>query len=144
MLEVRNIHKSFGRIRVINGISLMVPEGQRRAIIGPNGAGKTTLFHLLTGNYKPSSGKVFFDGKDITGLPPYAINRRGLARSFQITNVFPKLSVLENVRAVILSRHHIRYNFLRNVERMDRIEQESVEVLRMIGLADKKGRRAGE
>ena len=144
LLEVRDLYKHFGRIKVINGISLMVREGKRHAIIGPNGAGKTTLFHLLTGNYKPNSGKVIFKGRNITGMAPHRINRLGLARSFQITNVFPGLSVYENTRAVILSKHRVRFNFYKNVDKLKKIERESMEILDQIGLTGKKDHLAGE
>ncbi len=144
MLEVKNLHKSFGHIKVINGVNLDVPTGQHHAIIGPNGAGKTTLFHLFTGNYAPNGGQIIFNGKDITGLAPHKINRLGLARSFQITNVFPGLTVLENVRAVILSKHHIRFDLFRNVGKMARINQETLDILDQIRLTDKKANLAGE
>ena len=144
MLKVKDLHKSFGHIKVINGVSIDVPAGQRHAIIGPNGAGKTTLFHLFTGNYAPNGGQIIFNGKDITGLAPHKINRLGLARSFQITNVFPGLTVLENVRAVILSKHHIRFDLFRSVDKMARINQETLDILDQIGLTDKKANLAGE
>ena len=144
MLEVKNLHKSFGHIKVINGVNLDVPAGQHHAIIGPNGAGKTTLFHLFTGNYAPNGGQIIFNGKDITGLAPHKINRLGLARSFQITNVFPGLTVLENVRAVILSKHHIRFDLFRSVDKMARINQETLDILDQIRLTDKKANLAGE
>lgn len=144
MLEVKNLHKSFGHIKVINGVNLDVPAGQHHAIIGPNGAGKTTLFHLFTGNYAPNGGQIIFNGKDITGLAPHKINRLGLARSFQITNVFPGLTVLENVRAAILSKHHIRFDLFRSVGKMARINQETLDILDQIGLTDKKANLAGE
>jgi len=144
MLEVSDLHKSFGKTRIINGINLSVPKDQRHAVIGPNGAGKTTLFHLLTGSYKPDRGKILFNQKDITGLPPHKINRLGLARSFQITNVFPGLSVLENIRQVVLSKHHIRFNFFSNVNGMVRINQESMTILENIGLGGVKDDLAGE
>lgn len=144
MLDVQDLYKSFGSVRVIDRISLSVPAGQRHAIIGPNGAGKTTLFHLFSGHYKPDHGEIVFDGHRIAGLPPHRINRLGLARSFQITNIFPGLTVHENVRAVVLSRHRIRYDFWRSVERMDVIHQETVKILESIGLANKSDRLAGE
>ena len=144
MLKVKDLHKNFGHIKVINGVSIDVPAGQHHAIIGPNGAGKTTLFHLFTGNYAPNGGQIFFNGKDITGLAPHKINRLGLARSFQITNVFPGLTVLENVRAVILSKHHIRFDLFRSVGKIARINQETLDILDQIGLTDKKANLAGE
>ncbi|MCG6881815.1 MAG: ABC transporter ATP-binding protein [Deltaproteobacteria bacterium] len=144
MLEVSDLHKSFGKTQIINGINLGVPEKERHAVIGPNGAGKTTFFHLLTGNYKPDRGKILFNHKNITGLPPHKINRLGLSRSFQITNVFPGLSVLENIRQVVLSRHRVRFNFYSNVNRMTRINRESMEILEDIGLQDERDELAGE
>jgi branched-chain amino acid transport system ATP-binding protein len=143
MLEVRDLHKSLGEAKIINGVSFDVNQGECHAIIGPNGAGKTTLFHLITGNYVPDEGKIVYSGQDISGLPPHKINRMGLARSFQVTNVFPGLSVLENVRAVILSKHRQRFNFIRNVERMDGINRESIEILEQLGLTSKKEELAG-
>ena len=144
MLEVKNLYKSFGKTRVIRGVNLEVSKGQRHAVIGPNGAGKTTLFHLLSGNYKPDRGKIIFNSFDITGMPPHKINRLGLARSFQITNVFKGLSVLENIRAVVLSKHGIRFNFYKNIERMDGINEECLAILEKIGLRDRKDVLAGE
>jgi branched-chain amino acid transport system ATP-binding protein len=144
ILEIKEAYKSFDKTQIISGINLNVSKGQRHAIIGPNGAGKTTLFHLITGNYKLDAGQVIFNSKDITNLPPHKINRMGLARSFQITNVFPGLSVMENVREVILSKHRIRFNFFRDVEKMDQINREAMEIIDKIGLTDKKSDLAGE
>lgn len=144
MLEVKGLCKSFGPVDIIRGIDLVVQQGQRHAIIGPNGAGKTTFFNLLSGHYKPSAGDIYFNGHNISGLQPYRINRLGLGRSFQITNVFPGLTVLENVRSVVLSRHGIRFNFFRTVAGMNVINRESMEILEQIGLADKAGHLAGE
>ena len=144
MLEVKDLHKSFDHVKIINGIDLVVPAGKRHAIIGPNGAGKTTFFNLLSGKYKPTSGEIFFDGKPIAGLPPHRISRFGLARSFQITNVFPGLSVYENVREVILARKGIRMNFIRLADSIGGIEEEAMTILEKIGLAGKSDIQAGE
>jgi branched-chain amino acid transport system ATP-binding protein len=144
MLQVNDLHKSFGKASIINGISFEVLTGQRHAIIGPNGAGKTTLFNLLSGNFPPSEGKIIFNQQDITGLPPHKINRLGLARSFQITNVFPNLTVLRNMQAVILAKHRIRFNFVRRVDKLEKINYESLDMLQQIGLADKQERLAGQ
>jgi len=144
MLRVNDLYKSFGKTQIIRGVNLHVPKGQRHAIIGPNGAGKTTLFHLLSGNHRPDKGKIIFNGHDITGMPPHKINRLGLARSFQITNVFPGLSVLENIRAAILSKHKIQFNFIKNVEKMDMVNMECLRVLEQIGLGERKDALAGE
>jgi branched-chain amino acid transport system ATP-binding protein len=144
MLEVTSLHKRFGPVKVINGIHLTVAAGQRHAIIGPNGAGKTTLFHLFSGNYTPDSGAIVFDGRPIAGLPPHRINRLGLSRSFQITNIFAGLSVHENIRAAVLSKHGVRFDFLRRVGRMAAINRAAAAILEQIGLTDKADRLAGE
>jgi branched-chain amino acid transport system ATP-binding protein len=144
ILEVKDLHKDFSKERVLFGIDLVVQRGERRAIIGPNGAGKTTLYNLLTGLFKPSKGYIFLNGKEITGLKPYRINRNGIGRSFQITNIFAGLSVFENVRAAILSKNRIRFNFFSPVKRMIRITEQTSEILERIHLLDKKDVLAGE
>jgi len=143
ILETIDLRKDFGSQKIINGISLSIGRGSRHAILGPNGAGKTTLFNLLSGFHKATSGEIIFKGNDITGLSPYRINRLGIARSFQITNVFPKLSVFENVRAVLMSKHKIRFNFLRNIRKWKNLEQETLAILEQIGLQQKKEVQAG-
>jgi len=144
MLDVQDLHKRFGPVKIINGIHLTAVAGQRHAIIGPNGAGKTTLFHLFSGNYAPDRGSIVFDGTPIAGLPPHRINRLGLARSFQITNIFAGLSVHENIRTVVLSLHGVRLDFFRRVARMTAVNRAAAEILEQIGLADKADRLAGE
>ncbi|MBU1274898.1 MAG: ABC transporter ATP-binding protein [Proteobacteria bacterium] len=144
MLEVKGLWKKFGDLEIICGIDLAVKKGQRHAIIGPNGAGKTTFFNLLSGHYKPSAGDIYFKGQKISGLQPYRINRLGLGRSFQITNVFPGLTVLENVRSVVLSRHGVRFNCWRTVAGMEEINRESMGILEQIGLDTKADHLAGE
>jgi branched-chain amino acid transport system ATP-binding protein len=143
ILELIDLHKKFGELTAINGLLLSIAKGERHAIIGPNGAGKTTLFNLLSGLYKVTSGRIVFKGRDITGLPPHRINRLGIARSFQIINVFPQLSVFENVRTVLMSKHNIRFNFLRNINKWGNIAQETLAILEQIGLLDKKEYMAG-
>ena len=102
ILDIRGLTKKFGQTEIIRGIDLAVNEGERVAVIGPNGAGKSTLFHLISGRLTPSGGEVLLAGQSIVGKPPYAINRMGLARSFQITNLFSKLSVFDNLRCATL------------------------------------------
>ena len=143
ILEMIDLYKNFGDLMAINGFSLSIGKGKRHAIIGPNGAGKTTLFNLLSGLFKPTRGRILFNGRDITGMAPYRISRLGIARSFQIINVFPQLSVFENVHAVLMSKNHIRYNFLRNVKRWEKVAQEAVSLLEQIGLLEKKEVPAG-
>lgn len=144
MLAVTDLYKRFGPVKVINGIHVTVTAGQRHAIIGPNGAGKTTLFHLISGNYTPDRGAIVFDGRPIAGLPPHRVNRLGLSRSFQITNIFAGLSVHENIRAAVLSKRGIRFDFLHRAGRMEAINREAATILEQIGLADKADRLAGE
>ena len=101
-LELKDLRKSFGKTEIIRGVNLAVRHGERVAVIGPNGAGKSTLFNLISGRFGASSGDVLLNGTVINGLKPYEINRLGLSRSFQITNIFPKLSVFENLRCSVL------------------------------------------
>ena len=143
ILKMVDLYKNFGDLTAINGFSLSIVRGKRHAIIGPNGAGKTTLFNLLSGRFKPTRGRILFNGKDITGMSPYRISRLGIARSFQIINVFPQLSVFENVHAVLMSKNHIRYDFLRNIKRWKKLTEETVSLLEQIGLLDKKEIPAG-
>jgi branched-chain amino acid transport system ATP-binding protein len=143
ILEMIDLYKNFGDLIAINGLRLSIGRGKRHAIIGPNGAGKTTLFNILSGSFKPTRGQILFNGRDITGMAPYRITRLGIARSFQIINVFPQLSVFENVHAVLMSKNHIRYNFLRNVKRWEKLAQEAINLLGQIELLDKKDVPAG-
>ncbi|MBW2139340.1 MAG: ATP-binding cassette domain-containing protein, partial [Deltaproteobacteria bacterium] len=110
MLSVKGLYKDFRGLKVIDNLSLDVEPKERHAIIGPNGAGKTTFYNLVTGKYTPSRGRILFKGMDITGMSPERINRLGISRSFQITNIFPGLSVFENVRTAVMSKYGIRYN----------------------------------
>ena len=112
-LELRDLRKSFGKTEIIRGANLAVNAGERVAIIGPNGAGKSTLFNLISGRFEPSSGEVLLHGQRIDGKKPFEINRMGLSRSFQITNIFPKLSVFENLRCSVLWSLGYRYSFWR-------------------------------
>ena len=110
-LELKNIHKSFGKTQIIRGIDLAVTKGERVAIIGPNGAGKSTLFNLISGRFAPTSGEIWLGAHRIDGKQPFEINRLGLSRSFQITNIFPKLSVFENLRCAVLWSLGYKYTF---------------------------------
>jgi branched-chain amino acid transport system ATP-binding protein len=144
LLEVKNLHKDFSGLKVLTGINLSIEQGERHSIIGPNGAGKSTLFNIITGKYRPSTGRIFFDGEDITGLSPFRISRRGLARSFQIINIFPMMNVYQNVRNAILSKQKIWLNTFLRLETMDRIDQETLHVLESLGLIGIKDVLAGE
>jgi branched-chain amino acid transport system ATP-binding protein len=136
-LELSGLRKSFGRMEIIRGVDLAVREGERHAIIGPNGAGKSTLFHLVSGHLRPSAGSIRLRGEEIAGLEPQLINRRGLSRSFQVTNIFPRLSVWENVRCATLWSLGHRYSFWRDIERIEDANRRTEEILTEIDLLDR-------
>ena len=142
-LQLVDVHKSFGITHIIRGVNLAVVQGERHAIIGPNGAGKATLFHLVSGRFALSSGQVLLKGEDITGLPPYMINRRGLSRSFQVTNIFPRLSVFENIRCAVLWSLGYRYAFWRLVERAKDVRERTEFILEQIKLVARRDVPAG-
>lgn len=136
-LELRDLRKSFGKTEIIRGANLAVAPGERVAIIGPNGAGKSTLFNLISGRFAPTSGDVILNGQRINGMAPYEINRRGLSRSFQITNIFPKLSVFENLRCGVLWSMGYKYTFLRFLSNLHDANARAKQLMEMIKL-DKK------
>ena len=136
-LELKDVRKSFGQTEIIRGANLAVTAGERVAIIGPNGAGKSTLFNLISGRFEPSSGEVLLNGQRINGKRPFEINRLGLSRSFQITNIFPKLSVFENLRCGVLWSLGYRYTFLKFLADLDDANARADELMAMIKL-DKK------
>jgi branched-chain amino acid transport system ATP-binding protein len=142
-LETRALRKSFGPAEIIRGVDLTIPRGERHAVIGPNGAGKSTLFNLISGLLLPSAGEIRLDGAPVDGLPAYKINRRGLSRSFQVTNIFPKLSVWENVRCAVLWSKGEKYTFWRTVEANPEIAQRTQQVLSEINLISRKDLPAG-
>jgi branched-chain amino acid transport system ATP-binding protein len=137
-LELKALRKNFGKTEIIRGIDLAVTAGERIAIIGPNGAGKSTLFNLISGRLAPSSGEVLLHGRRIDGRKPYEINRMGLARSFQITNIFPKLSVFENLRCGVLWSLGYRYTFLRFLSSLHDANERTEVLMRQIGLERKR------
>jgi branched-chain amino acid transport system ATP-binding protein len=136
-LELIDLEKRFGRTEIIRGVSLDVPVGERHAIIGPNGAGKSTLFNLISGGLAPSAGIIRLKGEDIAGLHPHEINRRGLSRSFQVTNIFPRLTVWENVRCALLWSQGYRYSFWHAVDRLEDVRARTAEMLGQINLLDR-------
>ncbi|MFN4162948.1 MAG: ABC transporter ATP-binding protein [Ferrovibrio sp.] len=142
-LALEDLHKSFGATPIIRGVSLDVAKGERHAIIGPNGAGKSTLFHLISGRFPLTSGRIRLNGEDITGLKPYQINRRGLSRSFQVTNIFPRLTVFENLRCAVLWQLGYRYSFWQNIRKADDANARAEAVLQQIGLAERAMMPAG-
>ncbi len=136
-LELKDLRKSFGKTEIIRSCSLAVNSGERVAIIGPNGAGKSTLFNLMSGRFEPTSGDILLNGERINGKKPYEINRLGLSRSFQITNIFPKLSVFENLRCAVLWSLGYRYTFFKFLANLEDANDRAVELMEMIRL-DKK------
>ena len=137
-LELKGLRKSFGKTDIIRGVDLAVNAGERIAVIGPNGAGKSTLFNLVSGRLAPSSGEVLLNGQRIDGKRPYEINRLGLSRSFQITNIFPKLSVFENLRCGVLWSLGYKYTFLRFLSNLDDANERTEELVRQVGLEKKR------
>jgi branched-chain amino acid transport system ATP-binding protein len=133
-LSLRDVRKSFGATEIIRGLTLDIAPGERHAIIGPNGAGKSTMFHLVSGRLSVTSGEIRLKGEDVTGLRPYEIARRGLSRSFQVTNIFPKLSVFENIRCGVLWSLGYRYSFWRFVDRLRDANARTEQILDLIGL----------
>lgn len=142
-LEIRDLKKSFGPAEIIRGVNLTVPKGERHAVIGPNGAGKSTLFNLISALLVPTSGEVRLNGERVSARPPYEINRKGLSRSFQVTNIFPRMSVFENVRCGVLWSARQKYAFWRAVQTAPGVTERTERVLEEIGLADRRNVLAG-
>jgi branched-chain amino acid transport system ATP-binding protein len=142
-IELRAVEKSFGNIKIIRSITLSVAQGERHALIGPNGAGKSTTFNLISGYTKPTTGSVLLHGEVISGLPPYQINRRGLSRSFQVTNVFANMSVWENLRCAVLWSMGQRYAFWKNIDNLPEVRERTAEILADIGLTARRDVPAG-
>ena len=141
MLRVEGIHKSFEDFKAVSGANLTVEAGQLVAVIGPNGAGKTTLFNLITGQLKPDRGRIIFNDEDISKLPPYEICRKGIARSFQIANIFPRLTVFRNVQVSVLSQQRKSVRLFRPAETL--AVEETNTILENVGLSDKADATAG-
>lgn len=142
-LELRDVGKSFGKTEIINGVNLAIERGERHAIIGPNGAGKSTLFNLISGRFPVSAGRIFLNGEDITGLAPYQVNRKGLSRSFQVTNIFHRLSVFENMRCAVLWPLGYRYSFWHRLNGLAGARARTEEIMEAIGLARRRDTLAG-
>jgi len=142
-LSLVGVEKRFGETQIIRGVSLEIPCGERHAIIGPNGAGKSTLFNLISGRFAPTRGSILLDGTNIAGARPYAINRRGLSRSFQVTNIFPRLSVFENLRCAVLWSLNYRYCFWRNADALTDARDRATATLEEIGLPSRRDVPAG-
>ncbi|MQA17226.1 MAG: ATP-binding cassette domain-containing protein [Pseudonocardiaceae bacterium] len=142
ILRAEKLDRSFGGIHAVAGVDLDIRRGSLHAVIGPNGSGKTTLFNLITGHTRPGAGRVAFDGHDITGMPYHKVARRGLAKSYQITTVFPLLTVFENVRIAAQSAAH-SYVFWRPADGIRPVTAHTERVLERIGLAESRGVIAG-
>ena len=142
-LELKDVRKSFGKSEIIRGANLAVPKGERFAIIGPNGAGKSTLFNLISGRFPVSSGDILLNGKSILGLRPFEINRSGLSRSFQITNIFHRLTVYENLRCAVLWSLGYKYSFWHRLNGLKDAHERAEAVLEQIGLRRRRDTAAG-
>jgi branched-chain amino acid transport system ATP-binding protein len=142
-LDLKNVRKQFGSAEIIRGVSLSVQPGERVAIIGPNGAGKSTLFNLISGRFAPSGGEILLNGRQIAGLAPSRINRLGLSRSFQITNIFHRLSVFENLRCAVLWSLGYRYSFWHRLSVLKDARELAEQVMESIGLGWRRDTPAG-
>jgi branched-chain amino acid transport system ATP-binding protein len=142
-LELRDVRKRFGNTEIIRGAHLQVARGERLAVIGPNGAGKSTLFNLVSGRFAPTSGGILLHGREIAGCTPYQVNRLGLSRSFQISNLFTNLSVYENLRCAVLWHLGYKYAFWRMLSGLRDAHARAEEVLELIGLQRQRHTLAG-
>ena len=136
ILETHNLRKEFGGLVAVADVSVSIQQGSLHSIIGPNGAGKTTFFNLLSGKYKPTAGQVVLNGKDITDLPFHERIHQGIGRSFQVTNIFPNLTVLENVRLAAQAVSDVKFQFWRNAQSHANLRDRAADVLERVGLGD--------
>ena len=137
ILEAKNIKKSFGGISVLEDVNFSLHAGEFKTIIGPNGAGKTTLYNIISGVMKPTGGQILFKGKEITGMAPYKITNMGLSRSFQVTNLFPNLSVHENIRLAVQAKGHGSFNIIRSSSSYREYIEKATEIMEMVRLTGK-------
>jgi len=142
-IELKGVTKSFGNTAIIRGVDLAVPKGERHAIIGPNGAGKSTLFNLISGRYPVSGGDILLNGASIAGLKPFEINRKGLSRSFQVTNIFPRMSVFENLRCAVLWPLGYKYSFWHRLGGLKDANARAEQMMESIGLKGRRDTSAG-
>jgi branched-chain amino acid transport system ATP-binding protein len=142
-LSLSNVNKFFGQTEIIRGVNLDIAKGERHAIIGPNGAGKTTLFNLISGRFPLSSGEIRLNGERVDGLPPHRINRMGLSRSFQITSIFHRLSVFENLRCALLWSMGYRYSFWTPLWRQHELNEKTDQMLEELNLTSRRDTPAG-
>ncbi len=144
VLELASVGKAFGSLKVMEDVSLTITAGERHALIGPNGAGKSTLFNIISGMFPPTAGEIRLRGARISGLAPHEINRLGLSRSFQITNIFHRLSVFENLRIGVMARHGMRYGLFRPINRMRAVNDEAEAILERVRLTRRRDHSAGD
>jgi branched-chain amino acid transport system ATP-binding protein len=142
MLEIRNLYKNFSGFQAIRDVNFVLDEGTRHAIIGPNGAGKTTFFNLITGHLEPSAGEILYRGRSLVGLPPHRIVRLGIARSFQRINIYPRMTVFENVQVALIARDGRHVNFFTAAHGLNVAETD--ELLALVGLSEEREEVAGE
>lgn len=142
-LELTDVRKRFGQTEIIRGVTLNIARGERHALIGPNGAGKSTTFNLISGRFAPTSGSVRLNGEEIGGLQPSVINRKGLSRSFQITNIFHRLTVFENLRCAVLWALGYKYSFWHRLSELRDARERAEEVLELIGLQHRRHTQSG-
>ena len=133
-MKLSKVSKSFGPAQIIKNLDLNIKKGERHAIIGPNGAGKSTLFHLISGHYTPTSGSIVLNNEEIGSLDPHDINRKGLARSFQVTNIFPKMTVAENIRCGMLWAKDYKYSIFKLVNNENELNESTSEILEELNL----------
>jgi branched-chain amino acid transport system ATP-binding protein len=138
-LRLENVSRDFGGLRAVGNVSLAIAAGERHVLIGPNGAGKTTLFHLISGDLRATEGKIFLFGHEVTGLPPHRRAARGIARTFQITNLFPNLAVMENVLLACEALERRKYSMLRPLSSYTDLQERAANLLRQLGLWDLRG-----
>jgi branched-chain amino acid transport system ATP-binding protein len=143
ILRIESLSKSFEGNQIFSDVNFAVSPGELSAIIGPNGAGKTTLFNLITGYHVPDKGRIIFKGKDISGMQPFDIVRLGMARAFQITNIFPRMSVLENMVTTIITKDNGNLNMITAVSKLKVVHERAYQVLENVGLADLANRQSG-
>jgi branched-chain amino acid transport system ATP-binding protein len=141
MLKVEKLQKSFDGFMAVADANLVVSKGEVVAVIGPNGAGKTTLFHLITGQVSPDSGHIFFKGQDIAGLAPYQICRKGICRSYQVVNIFKRMTVFENVQVALMSFLKMTLNVMTPARKL--LIKETLDILESVGLAEKSNQISG-
>jgi branched-chain amino acid transport system ATP-binding protein len=144
ILRAEKLTKKFGALVAVSEVDLKVKEGEIHSIIGPNGAGKTTLFNMLSGQLPCTSGKVWFQEQEITGQKPYEISHAGIGRSYQVTNIFPALTIKENVRLGVQSRTNWNFTLFKKASSLKEVEDKTVQILQQVGLTDVKHHKAGE